>query len=165
MIADTFKSDRSTNRMSDQSIYRMVTGRKSNGRKLQYCDLYHANAWIKFLRCNVIRIILISDIKIAECIEKSYVGNQLSNQKIRSGTSVSLNYGEAQDAESRKDFIHKMKVILKELRETMINLKLIKQTELISDISPFREALNENNELISIFVKSIKTAKMNGSNK
>ncbi len=46
-------------------------------------------------------------------------GNTLAGQIIRSGSSVSVNYGEAQSAESRKDFIHKMKVVLKELRETL----------------------------------------------
>ena len=102
-----------------------------------------------------------SVIKITENIKKSYTGNHLSTQLIRSGTSVSLNYGEAQDAESRKDFIHKMKVILKELRETIINLKLIKKIKLISEIDSCEEAINENNELISIFVKSIQTARKN----
>ncbi|MCF7833615.1 MAG: four helix bundle protein, partial [Candidatus Marinimicrobia bacterium] len=57
-------------------------------------------------------------IEIAESVTNSYTGNQLSTQLLRSGTSVSLNYGEAQSAESRKDFIHKIKLILKELRET-----------------------------------------------
>ena len=51
-------------------------------------------------------------------------GNHLSGQIVRSGTSVSLNYGEAQSAESKRDFIHKMQVVLKELRETFICLKL-----------------------------------------
>jgi four helix bundle protein len=100
-------------------------------------------------------------IKLTESIKGTYTGNHLSAQLIRSGTSVSLNYGEAQDAESRKDFIHKMKVILKELRETIINLKLIMKIELISDNDSCQEIINENNELISIFVKSIQTARKN----
>ena len=102
-----------------------------------------------------------SVIKITDGINKTYTGNHLSTQLIRSGSSVSLNYGEAQDAESRKDFIHKMKVILKELRETIINLKLISKTGLISDIDSCDQVINENNELISIFVKSIQTARKN----
>ncbi|MCF7833320.1 MAG: four helix bundle protein [Candidatus Marinimicrobia bacterium] len=99
--------------------------------------------------------------KITDGINKTYTGNHLSTQLIRSGSSVSLNYGEAHDAESRKDFIHKMKVILKELRETIINLKLISKTGLISDIDSCDQVINENNELISIFVKSIQTARKN----
>jgi len=100
-------------------------------------------------------------IEISESITKSYTGNNLSTQLLRSGTSVSLNYGEAQSAESRKDFIHKIKVILKELRETMICLKLIKNRHLINKASMLKKALNENNELISIFVKSVQTARKN----
>jgi len=100
-------------------------------------------------------------IKVAESIIESYAGNHLSGQIIRSGTSVSLNYGEAQDAESRCDFIHKMKVILKELRETMICLKILKTKNLVPNYKILDKALNENNELISIFVKSIQTARKN----
>jgi len=88
----------------------------------------------------------------------------LAGQLIKSGTLPALNYGEAQSAESRKDFIHKIKVILKELRETMICLKLIKNRHLVSKIAVLDEALIENNELISIFVKSIQTARNNDLN-
>lgn len=64
-------------------------------------------------------------VEIVNEMSNSKAGNHLSGQLVRSGTSVSLNYGEAQSAESRKDFIHKMKIILKELRETFVCLKLI----------------------------------------
>ena len=91
----------------------------------------------------------------------SKAGNHLSGQLVRSGTSVALNYGEAQSAESKKDFIHKMKVILKELRETFICLKIIHRTKLFHTDSKIIKAKKENNELISIFVKSIETAQKN----
>ena len=100
-------------------------------------------------------------IEISENVSNTYAGNHLSNQLLRSGTSVSLNYGEAQSAESRKDFIHKVKLILKELRETMICLKLIKNRHLINKVSTLDATLVENNELISIFVKSVQTARKN----
>ena len=61
----------------------------------------------------------------------SKAGNHLSEQLLRSGTSVALNYGEAQNAESRRDFIHKMKVILKELRETFVCLKIIHRSQIV----------------------------------
>ena len=61
-------------------------------------------------------------IDIVNEIPRSKAGNHLSGQLVRSGTSVSLNYGEAQSGESRKDFIHKIKIILKELRETFVCL-------------------------------------------
>ncbi len=99
-----------------------------------------------------------SVIDITESMSQTYAGNHLSNQLLRSGTSVALNYGEAQEAESRKDFLHKIKVILKELRETMICLKLIKNKHLINTSFMIDKVVVENNELISIFVKSIQTA-------
>jgi len=102
-----------------------------------------------------------SIIDITESMSQTYAGGHLSNQLLRSGTSVSLNYGEAQGAESRKDFIHKIKVIIKELRETMICLKLIKSKHLVNRTPPIEKAIIENNELISIFVKSIQTAQKN----
>lgn len=67
-----------------------------------------------------------------------------------------MNYGEAQSAESRKDFIHKMKIILKELRETMIYLKLIKNRDLMRETVTIDKALIENNERIAIFAKAFK---------
>ena len=100
-------------------------------------------------------------IEIVNEMPNSKAGNHLSGQLVRSGTSVSLNYGEAQSAESRKDFIHKMKVILKEFRETFICLKIIHRSKLYKTESKIIEAKKENNELISIFVKSIETAQNN----
>ena len=91
----------------------------------------------------------------------SKAGNHLSGQLVRSGTSVSLNYGEAQSAESKKDFIHKMKIILKELRETFICLKIMQRSKLFKSEEKIIRAKKENNELISIFVKSIETAQKN----
>jgi len=87
--------------------------------------------------------------------------NHLSGQIIRSGTSPALNYGEAQSAESRKDFIHKIKIVLKELRETFICLKIIERSRLYKNRQKLDKLLLENNELISIFVKSIETAQKN----
>jgi len=100
-------------------------------------------------------------IEIVNEMPNTKAGNHLSGQLVRSGTSVSLNYGEAQSGESRKDFIHKMKVVLKELRESSICLKIIHRTKLYRTEMKIENALKENNELISIFVKSIETAQNN----
>ena len=100
-------------------------------------------------------------IEIVNEMPNTKAGNHLSGQLVRSGTSVSLNYGEAQSGESRKDFIHKMKVVLKELRETYVCLKIIHRTKLFKTESKIIKAKSENNELISIFVKSIETAQKN----
>ncbi len=80
---------------------------------------------------------------------------------MRSGTSPALQYGEAQSAESRNDFIHKLKILLKELRETRVALKIINKAKLSNDIILIEKAFAECNELISIFVKSIETTKKN----
>ena len=92
---------------------------------------------------------------------KTRAGNHLGRQLIRSGTSPAFNYGESMSAESLNDFIHKMKVALKELRETHIGLKIIDRISLIKQKEKIVELLSECNELISIFVKSIKTATTN----
>lgn len=91
-------------------------------------------------------------------IEKSFASEHLAKQLIRSATSSALNYGEARSGESTNDFLHKMKICLKELRESFINLKIQKGAELISDVDLLNKLLKENDELISIFVASIKTA-------
>jgi four helix bundle protein len=98
-------------------------------------------------------------IRIAESLPKTKVGNHIAGQLIRCGTSPAPNYGEAQSAESRADFIHKMKVCLKELRETKIWLLMIIRAKLVKPASKLEPLIDENNELISIFVSSIKTAK------
>jgi four helix bundle protein len=98
-------------------------------------------------------------IRLAESLTKSKAGNHIAGQLIRCGTSPAPNYGEAQSAESRSDFIHKMKVCLKELRETRIWLLMIVRVDLMKKASKLESLIHENDELISIFATSIKTAK------
>lgn len=99
-------------------------------------------------------------IDVAEALPKTIAGNHITGQLTRSGTAPCLQYGEAQGAESRNDFIHKMKVSLKELRETYNCLRLIKRKSWYSE-TQLANLIDENNQLISIFVKSIETAKKN----
>jgi four helix bundle protein len=98
---------------------------------------------------------------IVEAIPNSRAGNHFAGQLIRSGTSPALNYAEAQSGESRKDFIHKLKIVLKELRETIVCLKIISRANLFGSKDSINKAINESNELISIFVKSVETAQNN----
>ena len=98
-------------------------------------------------------------IQTAESLPKSRVGTHIGGQLMRCGTSPAPNYGEAQSAESRSDFIHKMKLCLKELRETRIWLLMIVKTGLMKQTDRLDRVIKENNELISIFVSSVKTAK------
>ena len=100
-------------------------------------------------------------IYVAESLPKTKAGNHIAGQLIRCGTSSAPNYGEAQDAESRADFIHKMKVSLKELRETKIWLRILGKANLIRPASKLEPLIDETNQLISIFVASVKTAKQN----
>jgi four helix bundle protein len=97
---------------------------------------------------------------ICELLPNSKAGQNLEYQLSKSGTAPALLYGEAQAAESRPDFIHKMKIALKELRESRVNLRIVKEKPLVID-----EKLNiifqEVNELVAIFTSSIETAKKN----
>ena len=102
-------------------------------------------------------------IQVAESLPNTKIGNHIAGQLIRCGTSPAPNYGEAQDAEFRGDYIHKMKVSLKELRETKIWLLMIVKAQLIEPTSKLDPLIDENNQLISIFVTSVKTAKHNKS--
>jgi len=97
-------------------------------------------------------------IKNVEQLPNSRTGNHISGQLIRSGTSPYPNHGEAQAAESPKDFIHKLRISLKELRETQRWLKLIQKIPLIEKPDLLNDIIMETEELIKIFVTSIKTA-------
>jgi four helix bundle protein len=84
----------------------------------------------------------------------------LKDQAIRSSTASALNYAEAQSAESRKDFIHKLGIVIKELRETQVNLRIMNRFSASSD-EIIVKLLKENDELLAIFHKTIMTAKKN----
>lgn len=97
-------------------------------------------------------------ILVCSKFEANFAAEHLSKQLIRSATSAALNYGEAQSAESSRDFLHKMKLCLKELRETLVNLRIQKGAGLIKNIERLDSLLKENNELVAIFVTSIRTS-------
>jgi len=100
-------------------------------------------------------------IKLAEILPDSKAGKHICSQLLRSGTSPAPNYGESQSAESNADFIHKLKISLKELRETEIWLKVVMRTELIEPTAQLCPLLKETDELIAILFKSVETAKKN----
>lgn len=99
-------------------------------------------------------------LEVCDVLPRNKVSYNIQNQLSRSGTAPALLYGEAQAAESRADFIHKLKILLKELRETRIILRIITEKPLINHAKVVA-ALKECNELIGIFTKSIETAKKN----
>jgi four helix bundle protein len=90
-------------------------------------------------------------------LPKTAAGRHIAGQILRSGTSPAPNYGEARGAESRADFIHKLRIVLKELNETSIWLRIIKGSgTLRADL--LRDIMQESKELCRIFTASLKTA-------
>ena len=88
----------------------------------------------------------------------SPAGRPWADQLLRSGTSPALHYGEAQAAESRRDFIHKIKVGLKELRESHACLRIIQKAKLHKDANGLEKCRQECSELVAIYQASVNTA-------
>ncbi len=105
----------------------------------------------------------VSIIKFVEKLPFSKSSSHLGGQLLRSGTSPSLNYGEAKSAESRNDFVHKMKICLKELRESHNCLRIMHRASIHRTEKEVLDLIQESHELICIFVKSILTAQKTNS--
>ena len=103
---------------------------------------------------------------IAFCAElpKTQTGNHVAGQIMRSGISPAPNYGEARGAESRRDFLHKLKIVLKELNETGVWLRIIRRSKMLPSarVAPIEQ---ECDELCKIISTSIKTALSNSADK
>lgn len=105
-------------------------------------------------------VFVVNIMKIEKQLCKTYSGRHIYIQLFRAGTSTGANYEEARAGESRADFVHKMQIVLKELRETLFWIKLINEAKLISaDDEVLKFLLNESKELANITAKSIVTAK------
>jgi four helix bundle protein len=102
-----------------------------------------------------------SSIKLTVKLKRTAVGRHIANQLMRAATSSGANYEEACGAESKADFIHKMQLVLKELRESLYWLKLLEKTDLISS-KELQALRDESNELTKIVAKSVITAKGRG---
>ncbi|MFN2439534.1 MAG: four helix bundle protein [Chitinophagaceae bacterium] len=100
-------------------------------------------------------------IDVVEALPTSRAGNYIAGQLIKSCHSPAFNYGEAQAAESRADFIHKLGVCLKELKECRTALKIIIKKEMIKPVEKLQDIFKETEELIAIIAKSIDTAQKN----
>ncbi len=100
-------------------------------------------------------------IDLSESLPATRAGNHVAGQILRSGTSPYPNHGEAEAAESRDDFIHKLRICLKELRETRRWARLIKRKAWVKDETTLLFVLGESEELIRIFHSSIQTASRN----
>ena len=103
---------------------------------------------------------------IAFCaaLPKTQAGQHMAGQTLRSGTSAAPNYGEARGAESRRDFVHKLKVVLKELNETGVWLRIIRRSKTLTSarVAPIEQ---ECDELCKIISTSIKTTLSNSPDK
>jgi four helix bundle protein len=97
-------------------------------------------------------------VELTESLPNTRAGNHIAGQLLRSGTSSFSNHGEVEAAESRRDFIHKLRICLKELRETKRWLRLVGRVKNLGTPANFTVCLNEVEELIRIFVASIRTA-------
>jgi four helix bundle protein len=97
-------------------------------------------------------------IKVADALPKSPVGKHVANQLLRSGTSPAPNYAEARGAESRADFVHKLKIAVKELNESCVWLRMICRAELLKT-ELLHDLIDENQQLCRILNASIKTTK------
>ena len=100
--------------------------------------------------------------KVVDALPETRMGRHIASQFIRSGTSPAANYEEACAAESRADFIHKLAICLKELRESRCWIRLIIKTEIMPD-NRMADLLDEGDELCKIVAQSIVTAKKQGN--
>lgn len=98
--------------------------------------------------------------KVVDALPDSRLGRHVAGQLVRCGTSPAPNYGEACAAESRADFVHKLGIVLKELRETRIWLRLAVKSQLLA-LKKLEPLIDEATQLMNIIGKSIVTAKAN----
>lgn len=96
--------------------------------------------------------------KVVDALRETRLGRHIAGQLVRCGTAGAPNYAEARGAESRKDFVHKLGICLKELRESHCWLELIVRAELLQK-ARLNPLLDECDQLIAILVKSVTTAK------
>jgi four helix bundle protein len=97
-------------------------------------------------------------VKVCDSLPQTYAGRHLANQLLRSGTSAAANYAEARGGESVNDFIHKLKICLKELNETSVWLRIITRSDLFPE-HKMNNLLQECQELARIINASISTTK------
>ncbi len=97
-------------------------------------------------------------VRVSESLPKTLVGRRIADQLLRSGISVGANYEEAQGAESREDFIHKLQIALKELRESNYWLRLLVRAGKVS-AGCLGDLLDESNQLRAMLSKAVATAK------
>lgn len=101
-------------------------------------------------------------LRVCEALPDTPAGRHVRGQLLRSGTSPAPNYGEARAAESQRDFVHKLKVVLKELNESRVWLKMIVRANMLSQ-RELADTPGECEQLCRIIGKSIQTSKQNAT--
>jgi four helix bundle protein len=99
-------------------------------------------------------------VRLVDALPNTRAGNHIGGQLLRCGTSPLANHGELESAESRNGFVHKLRICLKELRESSRWLRLLERALLIS-ADKLQPLAAENEELIRIFASSVRTAEKN----
>lgn len=99
-------------------------------------------------------------VRLVSKLSKTYVGREIGGQLLRSGTSAGANYQEACGAQSRADFIHKLQIVFKELRESLFWLQLVQKADICKDAG-VAVLITETQALINITARSLITAKKN----
>jgi len=112
------------------------------------------------IETRLISLALLID-SVCKSLKRGYLTQHLTTQIIRSSTSAALNYGEAQAAESKRDFIHKTSLVLKELHETKICLKLLASSVRAENMKTFESCQNECDQLNAIFYKTVLSSRQN----
>ena len=102
-------------------------------------------------------------VKLSAALPRTAAARHIAGQILRSGTSPAPNYGEARGAESAADFVHKLRIVFKELNETLIWLRVIERSQLLK-LELLGDIVNENGELCRIFATTLKTAKQRQAN-
>ena len=103
-------------------------------------------------------------VKLSSNLPRTSAGRHIAGQILRSGTSPAPNYGEARGAESPADFVHKLRIVLKELNETSIWLRIIERSQLIRK-ELLRDIVQENTELCRIFAATLKSTRRAANDK
>src|SRR6185312_11930948 len=99
-------------------------------------------------------------VRLSASLPRTAAGRHIAGQILRSGTSPAPNYGEARGAESHADFVHKLRIVVKELNETSIWLRIIDRSRIMKP-QLLSSIMQESKELCRIFTSSLKTARAN----
>ncbi len=133
---------------------------KLNKMQIEKCKMQSEKGKMSNILSDRLMDFSVDVIKISGKVNKNFAGRQIAGQLIRSSASAGANYEEACGAESRADFVHKLQIVLKELRESIYWLRLISRSDILEN-QKVETKIQEANELAKMIAKSMITAKKN----